>query len=311
MRLATMISLGASAALGLGALVVAKVWLPDGQGPSSAVADRPAGVPVVVAVEPLGYGVRLEAKHLAVAEYPANAAPEGAFTSIQQVLEHDEGAPAVLTPIALREPLLPSKVTGPGARPTIAAMITDGMRAYTVRVTDIAGVGGHALPGDRVDVLLMRNLSTDKESSRLVTDVVLQNVRLLGVDLNADPSSATPAAPRSATLEVSMEDAQRLSMATELGSLSLALRRQGSDQTEIMRPILASELGIVGATVRRSPSRAEGVQPAIQYVPVPAASPQRSPAPPARRTAPRTGVVVVHGDSSVVSEVPSHHRGGA
>jgi pilus assembly protein CpaB len=169
------------------------------------------------------------------------------------------------------------------------------------------------MPGDHVDVMLMRDLSTDKEDRRLVTDVVLQNVRLLGVDLNADPSSATPAAPRNATLEVSMEDAQKLSMASDLGSLSLALRRQGADQTEIMRPILATELGIVGAHVRRSAPSAPALQPAVQMAPAaPAARRPASPDPVAPRpTRGRTGVIVVHGDSSTVTEVPTDLRAGA
>jgi len=307
-----MISLGASALLGLGALVVARVWLPDADGASVADAAKPAGVPVVIATGPLAYGLKLEAKHLIITQVPANAAPEGAFASIEQVLAHDEGAPAVIVPMTAREPVLSSKLTGPGARPTIAAFITDGMRAYTVRVSDIAGVGGHALPGDRVDVVLMRDLSGDGEQRRLVSDVVLQNVRLLGVDLNADPSSATPTPPRSATLEVSMEDAQKLAMAGDLGSLSLALRRIGSDQTEIMRPILASELGMVGATVRQAQQRraVETALPPLQIIAAPrrAAPTDAAPSAPAPRR--RTGVIVVHGDASAVSEVPSDIRAG-
>jgi pilus assembly protein CpaB len=298
MRIATVISLGASALLGVGALVVARVWMPSGAAAPSTTAE-PAGVPVVVATAPLGYGVKLEPKHLAVVRFPANSAPEGSFSTIQQVLEQDGGAPVVIVPLAPREPLLPAKLTGPGARPTIASLITDGMRAYTVRVNDIGGVGGHALPGDRVDVLLMRDLSTDG-SPRLVTDVVLQHVRLLGIDLNADPTSTTPAPPQSATVEVSVEDAQKLAMAANLGSLSLALRRTGAADTEIMRPILATELGIVGATVRKGGGGAAAAAPApVQASAAPAGRPAA-----ARVTGRGRTVVVVHGDASTVVEVP-------
>ena len=118
MRLATVISLGASALLGVGALFVARVWLPSSTAPAAPTA--PPGVPVVVATTPLAYGVKLEPKHLVVERLPAGTAPEGAYTSIEQVLAQDGGAPVVLAPMAAREPLLPSKISGPGARPTIA-----------------------------------------------------------------------------------------------------------------------------------------------------------------------------------------------
>ena len=114
------------------------------------------------------------------------------------------GAPVALTPIAAREPLLPSKLSGPGARASVAAEIADGMRAYTIKVTDVTGVGGHALPGDRVDVVLMRDLTPEGHTRNYVSEVVIQNVRVLGVDLNADLASNKPATPNTATLEVSV-----------------------------------------------------------------------------------------------------------
>ena len=233
MRVATIISLGASALLGVGALFVAKVWLPSStSGKEAAPGRAPAEVPVVVAAAPLPYGVTLERKHLALTKMPATAAPAGAFTSIDAVLASDKGAPVVLVPMSLREPLLPSKVSGPGQRKSIAAQINPGFRAFTIRVTDVAGVGGHALPGDRVDVLLTRDLSTDRNVQRFASDVVIQNIRVLGIDLNADPTSTEVLVPTTATLEVTVEDAQKLALAADLGALSLALRRSGGFRCE-------------------------------------------------------------------------------
>jgi pilus assembly protein CpaB len=236
MRLVTAASLGASAVLGVGALIVAKTALPQAapkplEG-AAALLPQQRMTPIVVASNPIAFGDRLDAAHLAIVQVPADAAPEGAFATIDAVLAQDDGgAPVALTPIAQREALLPSKLSGPGARATVAAEIASGMRAYTIKVNDVSGVGGHALPGDRVDVVLMRNLSRDSNGSgppSLVSQVVLQNVRLLGVDLNADPTSSKPAAPSTATLEVTVGDAQKLSMAASLGELSLALRRNGA-----------------------------------------------------------------------------------
>jgi pilus assembly protein CpaB len=276
MRLVTMASLGASAVLGVAALIVAKTALPEAtEADGKPVLAAEANLrPMVVAAKPIAFGARLEASQLTIAKVPANAVPEGAFTTIEAALSQDEGgAPVAITTIAQREALLPAKLSGPGARPTIAAEITEGMRAYTVKVNEISGVGGHALPGDRVDVVLMRNIAPSGENSstapNLVSQVVLQNVRVLGVDLNADPTSATPAAPSNATLEVTMEDAQKLSMATNLGELSLALRRTGAADTAPTALVRTGDF--IGAGQRpvavRSTWRA--ARPATPYAPRP------------------------------------------
>jgi len=231
MRMITIASLGASAALGLAALFVAKVVLPESQA-SAATVSAPApmadAVPMVVARHALTYGTRLAATDLMVIKVPRTARPDGAFERIDLALAQDKGtAHLVLQPIAGHEPVLPARLSGPGARPSVAAEIAPGFRAYAIRVSDVSGVGGHALPGDRVDVVLMRNLSTDDRRKVLSSEVVLQNIRVLGVDLNADLTSAKPATPNTATLEVAMRDAQKLAMAAELGTLSLALRGSG------------------------------------------------------------------------------------
>ncbi len=214
MRVATIASLGASALLGVGALFVAKVWLPNAQaGPGKAAAQPAVAMSsIVAAAAAVPYGARLEARNLTLIKVPAGSMPEGAFTSIDQVLGRDGGAPITLAALAPREALLPSKVSGPGLKPSVAALIDPGMRAYTIKVNDVAGGGGHVLPGDRVDVLLARALSDPgvegAEGNRLiVSSLVLQNVRVLGMDMIADPASVEKFEPSTATLEVSVEDA--------------------------------------------------------------------------------------------------------
>ena len=251
MRVGTMVSLGASAALGLGALFVAKVALPAHGDVAAAAAPAPvvSGVPVVVAAKDIKYGERLDASHLKLVQIPRDAAPAGAFTTVDQVLAQDHGgAPVALSTILAREALSPARLSGPGARPSVAAEIGVGMRAYTIGVSDISGVGGHALPGDRVDVVLMRNLSDDDSRKMLQAEVVIQNVRVLGVDLNADPTSNKPEAPSTATLEVSVRDAQKLAVAANLGSRSLALRARGQAEVEPAAPVGARE--VVGGAPR-------------------------------------------------------------
>lgn len=267
MRVGTLVSLGASAALGLGALLVAKVALPARSNVAAAAVPAPVvnGVPMVVASQDIKYGERLAANHLKIVKVPREAAPAGAFTTVEQVLAQDNGgAPVALLPILAREPLLPAKLSGPGARPSVAAEIGPGMRAYTIGVSDVSGVGGHALPGDRVDVVLMRNLSDDDSHKALQAEVVIQNVRLLGVDLNADPTSNKPEAPSTATLEVSVRDAQKLAMAAELGALSLALRALGQAEVEAAPPLSVRDV------ITRAPAAAAPVRRASGGSPPPA-----------------------------------------
>jgi len=238
MRVVTIVSLGGCALFGLGALVVAKTMMPNS---NTAVAKAPppaVGVPVVVAKAGLKFGDRLDAAKVEILKLPSNAVPEGAFTTVAQVLAQDGGgAPVALTPIAAREPLLPSKLSGPGARASVAAEIGEGFRAYTIKVSDVTGVGGHALPGDRVDVVLMRDMTPEGPKRSFVSEVVIQNIRVLGVDLNADLASNKPATPNTATLEVSIPDAQKLAVAGDLGKLSLALRKTGSTEVALTAPM--------------------------------------------------------------------------
>jgi pilus assembly protein CpaB len=241
----------------LGALAVAKLLLPAQGNVAQASTPAQVGVPVVVAKDLIKYGDRLEAAHLTIVKLPKNAVPEGAFSTIDQALAQDHGgAPVALQPIAAREPLLPVKLSGPGARPTVAAEIGAGMRAYTIAVSDVSGVGGHALPGDHVDVVLTRNLAPESEDRKVLqAQVVIQNVRVLGVDLNSDPTSDKPAAPTTATLEVSVQDAQKLSVAADLGKLSLALRGSGQAQIVATAPLGGRDV-VAGAPAAPLTSRA-------------------------------------------------------
>lgn len=287
MRVGTIVSLGASAVLGLGALVVAKVWLP-----STGKHEKPVEtVPVVAAAKPLAFGTKLDEKSLVVLQLPANAAPVGAYRSVKDIIKLDAGsAPVALVPIAAREVLLPSKLSGAGARPSVAAMITPGMRAYTITVSDQAGGGGHVLPGDRVDIVLTRQIpgSTDQN---VESDIVLQDVRILGMNMNSDQQSTDKAAPHTATLEVTPDNAAKLALAAKVGELSLALRRTGAAEVDPARVLRVSDLGPFSAA--RVQNSTAGYQPAA--VPPPPAPPtaMRASAHKPRSTG---GLVIINGD---------------
>jgi len=255
MRVVTIVSLAASAVLGVGALVVAKVMLPNVAEAKGQLLAQTQGEPLVVATRAIKYGEKLQPTMLTVIKAPKDVIPEGAFTTVAAVLAADRGgAPVALTPMAAREPLLPTKISGPGSRPIVSADITEGMRAYTLKVDDASGVGGHALPGDHVDVVLLRDLTPTGSERNYISYVVVQNARVLGVDLNADPTSDKPAKPNTTTVEVSVEDSQKLSVAATLGTLSLALRRNGNAEIAKAPPLRTADF-LAGGPRPASPAR--------------------------------------------------------
>ena len=96
------------------------------------------------------------------------------------------------------------------------------MKAVTIRVNDVEGVGGFVLPGDRVDVVLTRQI--DKGAA--TTEVVLQNARVLAVDQIADERAAKATVAKSVTLEVDTVAAQKVWLAV-VGRQPVAAAAQG------------------------------------------------------------------------------------
>ncbi len=113
------------------------------------------------------------------------------------------------------------------------------MKAVTIRVNDVEGVGGFVLPGDRVDVVLTRQI--DKGSA--TTEVVLQNARVLAIDQIADERAAKPSVAKSVTLEVDTVEAQKVWLAASVGTLSLMLRKAGETAEVKTRKITLNDLG--------------------------------------------------------------------
>jgi len=239
----------ASAVLfGLLAVFVAQAWLnnqterlkPGDASPAPVAATKT----VVVASQPLRFGHQLSPQTLREVAWPEGAVPTGTFTTVADLLA--PGKRIVLYSIEPNEPILASKITGPGQKGTLSAILQEGMKAVTVRVNDVEGVAGFVLPGDHVDVLMTRN--SDKNSTS--TDLVLQNIPVLAVDQVADNAADKPTVARAVTLEVDTGAAQRLSLAATAGALSLALRKAGEQMVEGARRITLMDLDSPYMTVR-------------------------------------------------------------
>jgi pilus assembly protein CpaB len=173
--------------------------------------------------------------------WPDGALPAGAFGKIADLTS---GKRIVLMPIDVNEAILAPKVTGPGQRATLSAMLGEGMKAVTVRVNDVEGVAGFVLPGDHVDVLLTRT----GEKNTAITDVVLQDARVLAIDQLADERSDKPSVVKAVTLEVDVTDGQKVALASTVGTLSLLLRKAGELADDNARRVTAVDLGKANIT---------------------------------------------------------------
>lgn len=240
MRKSTLVMIAFAVVFGLLAVFVAQSWLNNAAANrmKSLQAKKPEA-PVstlVVAAERLQYGTELAANHLREIAWPADALPSGAFAKVADVL--GAGKRVVLSPVEPNEPLLALKITGPGQRATLSALVGEGMKAVTVRVNDVEGVGGFVLPGDRVDVVLTRQI--DKNNA--TTEVVVQNARVLAVDQSADERSSKPSVAKAVTLEVDTVAAQKVWLAASVGNLSLLLRKAGENAAERTRRVTLDDL---------------------------------------------------------------------
>ena len=239
MRTSTIVMIGFAVVFGLLAVFIAQAWLNNQanmQAKNFETKKPTAMQTVVVAKQPLRFGTELNASMLEEIPWPATAMPSGAFSKIADVLHG--GRRVVLTAIEPNEPVLSLKITGPGQRATLSALVHKGMKAVTIRVNDVEGVGGFVLPGDRVDVVLTRQI--DKGSA--TTEVVLQNARVLAVDQIADDRAAKATVAKSVTLEVSTVEAQKVWLASSVGNLSLLLRKAGETAETRTRKVTLNDL---------------------------------------------------------------------
>lgn len=192
---------------------------------SAARAGPHTGVPqtsIVVATRAVGFGEPLTAEVLRLQAWPQGAQPQGSFHTIAEVTAQRRVA---LGPINANEPILATRISGPGGRATLSGVIRTGMRATTIRVNDVVGVAGFVLPGDFVDVILTRDDGdTGGGRTAMRTDVLLRGVRVLAVDQLANENKNDPVVAKAATVEVTPAQAQQLALAGQVGSLSLALR---------------------------------------------------------------------------------------
>ena len=200
---------------GLGAVVIGARWLSQ---QASGSANK-----LVVAVSDIDLGSRLTPAMLKAVEWPAGSMPKGAFTT-----------PAELDSRVLRvsllsgEPVLESKLAPKGSTGGLSAVVKEGKRAMTVRVNDVIGVAGFALPGNYVDIIINTQEENAKTGNKdqAISKIVLEQILVLAVAQEVARDETKPKVVSAVTVEVTPEQAEKLDLARSVGTLSLMLRNQ-------------------------------------------------------------------------------------
>lgn len=204
-----------SIGVAVGAVVLASKWMVE--------QTKVATSKVVVARSDIDLGTRLTPQMLKLADWPKGSVPDGAFQDPEALKDR-----VIKTSLLSGEPVLESKLAPLGTKGGLSAVIGEGKRAMTVRVNDVIGVAGFALPGNYVDIVVNTEDDASKASGRdkSISKIVLEHILVLAVAQEASRDETKPKVVNAVTLEVTPEQAEKLDLARSVGTLSLVLRHQ-------------------------------------------------------------------------------------
>jgi pilus assembly protein CpaB len=253
------IMLALSVLLGIAAVLLAARWM--GQ---QAASDKTT---VLVASRDMELGQAITPTMLESVPWPKGAVPTGAFDDPKKL----EGR-VVRVSIFKGEPVLSPKLAPEGTKAGLDSVIKEGHRAITVKVNEVVGVAGFLAPGSYVDLLVNFRDERDKPMSR----VVLERIMVLAIAQEAQrPDETKPRVVNAVTLEVTPEQAEKIDLARNIGTLSLILRNQvdtvdaateGIRQQDLFAaatppPVAASAPAPVKKVVRRAPAKPVAAKP--------------------------------------------------
>ena len=202
---------------GLAAVLLASRWL---HGQPAASAGH-----VVVARADINLGQRLTPEMLKLVEWPKASHPPGAFGDPVKLAGR-----VLKSNVLMGDPISEAKLAPAGTLGGLSALITEGRRAITVRVNDVIGVAGFALPGNFVDIIVstQKDPPVNASNARVesISKIVLERILVLAVAQEVNRDDTKPRVVNAVTLEVTPEQAETLDLARSVGTLSLALRNQ-------------------------------------------------------------------------------------
>jgi pilus assembly protein CpaB len=221
--------------------------------PEVRAAAAPAidGPKVLVATRPLPVGTILTAEALRFQPWPEGLVRNDAYYVEGQADMSALVGSVVRVALTAGAPVTRGSLVNPDDRGFLAAALGPGMRAITVPLSPDQGVGGFVFPGDRVDVLMTAELTSEQDSNiKLYTsETIVRNLRVLAVDQNTNPSNGangtvTPTVAATVTLEATPQIAERIAVARSVGTISLALRSLAENAAELDEAIASGNINV-------------------------------------------------------------------
>lgn len=220
-----LIMIAVALVLALSAVVVAAQWI-NAQSPANSNK-------VAVALLDISMGARVTPELVHMVDWPASAMPPGAIVDLKSL----DGR-ITRNNIQRGEAILENKLAPAGTTGGLSAVVSPGKRAMTVRVNDVVGVAGFALPGNFVDILVNtqeeQRTDTHMDTARreqAISKIVLERILVLAIAQESNRDDTKPKVVNAVTLELTPEQVEQLDLARSVGTLSLVLRNQIDPQS--------------------------------------------------------------------------------
>lgn len=224
----------ATVALGL---IAYSMNLPKAQIPVVQVTESTLAPPTVgyfVAVHPLPRGTLARDEDFEVRSVPPARVPAGAILDTPDAKIGLRGS-LVRNFLDTASPVTSKDILRPRERGFLASVLAPDTRAVSINVDAASGVSGLIWPGDYVDLVLTQESTTVAEKPNpdyqhgTLSETVVHNVRIVAVDqeiVQGGSASNVNAGKLAHTvsLELAPEQVKRVTVAAQLGKLSLAVR---------------------------------------------------------------------------------------
>jgi pilus assembly protein CpaB len=225
----TLIALAVAVIFGIAAVILANKWMSTRVSDDTVVVKEQVPLTqIVIAGKDLSIGSLLSEDNLTMAEWPKANVPKGAFTDVKELVGR-----VIVTNVVAGTPLVAVGLAGEGSGVGLVAMIDPGMRAMSIRVDEVVGVGGFILPNTYVDVI-----SVDTQGRKRIAKTILKRIEVLAVAQTTFVEEGEPTLVKTVTMEVAPKQAEQLAEVINKGPIHLVLRNP-SDLEEEPKPKVA------------------------------------------------------------------------
>lgn len=219
-------------------------------------------VGIAVAVVDIPLGSTINSNQIALSSWPKDLQPKDAFTAEKPAVGR-----VAMREFLRGEPIVESKLVPTDKSSGLLSLkVPDGMRAFSVKVNEVVGVGGFIVPDSRVDVVVTTAISPQRQQEQ-VSKTFLQDVKVIAVGQIVEQKDNKPVTVNTVTIAVTPEDAEKLALASNDGKIQLVLRNF-SDNKKIETP--GSDKGRLLGSLRPAPPPSSGKTKSAARKPAPA-----------------------------------------